>query len=150
MQLKGCSVIVTTKTSTFSRGCIALQIDTWPKREAVISCKAVFGRASGMGIGALVFHIGKTCQRRHRQVGTGDSSERLSKGRGQYINPAEPLISLVQILQRDNGAWPKALQVTLAFDRTKRILCDLRTPHLSLVDLEQTRQTSILENKQAR
>ena len=63
MQLKGCSVIVTTRTCTFSRGCIVLQIDTWPKREATMA------QSSDMGIGVLVFDIGKTRQRRCREVG---------------------------------------------------------------------------------
>ena len=66
---------------------------------------------------------------------SGDSCERLSKGRDRYINPAKPLIDRVQILQRDNDSWSKALQVTLTFVRSETILCDLRTPHLSLVDL---------------
>ena len=48
---------------------------------------------------------------------SGDSGERLSKGRGRYINPTEPLIDRVQIFQRDNDSWSKALQVTLTFDR---------------------------------
>ena len=47
---------------------------------------------------------------------SGDSCERLSKGRDRYINPTEPLISRVHILQRDNDSWSKALQVTLTFD----------------------------------
>ena len=49
---------------------------------------------------------------------SGDSGERLSKGRDRYINPAKPLIDRVQILQRDNDSWSKALQVTLTFVRT--------------------------------
>ena len=48
---------------------------------------------------------------------SGDSGERLSKGRDRYINPTEPLISRVHILQRDNDSWSKALRVTLTFDR---------------------------------
>ena len=50
---------------------------------------------------------------------SGDGGERLLKGRGRYIDPAEPLIGRVQILQRDSGSWSKALQVTLAFDRKR-------------------------------
>ena len=43
-------------------------------------------------------------------------TERRIRTRGRYRNPTEPLIS-INILQTDNGSWPKALQATLPFDR---------------------------------
>ena len=49
---------------------------------------------------------------------SGGSGEWLLKGRDRYINPAKPLIDRVQILQRDNDSWSKALQVTLTFVRS--------------------------------
>ena len=36
------------------------------------------------------------------------------------INPTEPLIPRVHILQTDNDSWSKALQVTLTFVRSER------------------------------
>ena len=80
---------------------------------------------------------------------SGDRGARLSKGRGRYINPTEPLISRVHILQTDNDSWSKALQVTLTSDRMseraqgKTHVVVLNKPELDL----DTRQ---LENQRTR
>ena len=57
---------------------------------------------------------------------SGDRGGRLSKGRGRYINPTEPLILRlhilrVHILQTDNDSWSNALRVTLTLDRSERV-----------------------------
>ena len=78
---------------------------------------------------------------------SGDSGERLSKERDRYMNPTDPLVSLVHILQTDNDSWSKALRVTLALDRKR---AHEKAPVIVLNKPEPDLDTRKLENQRTR
>ena len=89
-----------------------------------------------MGIGVFMFqNMSKTYQI------SGDSGERLSKGRDRYI-------CRVHILQKDKDSWSKALRVTLTLDRTKR--AQEKAPVIVLNKTELDLDTRRLENQRTR